>query len=221
MKHLQHIDYFRSVAYLRLLRRLYLAGLSHNFFPNGFTRGCFRKVNRNNAIIIDQVLVNTESRWIVDSSKDTVRFAELHRNTDLSVFPVVLVRYVESVLSSKYMQGRNLENVRMAWLEYYNKQVLPLLKDMPDDSYAIISYERFIAEPQKTISAIADKLDLDASTFSPTCHPKKCHLVAGNPVRYTDPLRVKIKDFDPKSHRRALEESGLDRFFFKRLIVGD
>jgi hypothetical protein len=218
IKHIQPIDYFSASLSFRLARRLYLLGLSRRLVPNSLTAKYFRRVNQINEVIVNRVLTTTGSKWVVDSSKDSVRYAELFRNSHLRVFPVVLIRDIHAVLQSKHLQKRNISVFRRAWLRYYNHELLPIVQKLAPIDYVIISYERFIDAPRRELARLAKPLGLNSSFFNGVCHPRTRHLVAGNPIRYEDPLPVRVKPLDRVAYRKSMEKSGLDPFFLNALF---
>ncbi len=172
----------------------------------------YRRSVRNSWNLADQICETTGSEYIVDSSKNIVRFLflRMHRPDDIKL--VVLKRDIMGVASSSH-DGPLTEEViahrTNAWVKLYKKRVRNLLAQLRRDDFRMIRYGDFCAAPEEKLNNIAkwlnlppmEKLEIDTN---------QRHLVAGNPIRHSGEIRIRK---DNRWRERLTEEQ------IKRLTV--
>lgn len=213
IKHFDKLSFYEDKPFLKGIRKFYKDSLKYRYFTRMI--GKFAEtVNNNNKLLYDNIFKVTNSNYIVDSSKDIIRFNELRKKND--IFPIILIRSVGNLVKSKHVKG-DLQKVKNNWTNYYNNYCKNIIKDMKPTDYHIISFEKFLENPRKEIEKFALKININTDNFKTSFLSKNYHLVAGNPMRYNETIKIQEKNMDYNNHIMKLEKSGLANIFLKSL----
>jgi len=214
------IKYFDSLSYFthfkkdKILKYIYKWNVFHKIIPEKIISYKLNKVNENNKILYQSIFNhNPNIDYIIDSSKNIIRFNELRKK--MAVFPIILIRDINEVMKSKWVKAS--DTTIKSWLNYYNVHVLPIIEKMNEKDFHIISYEKFIDNPQKCIEDLSLKIDIDANAFSTSIPMENYHIVAGNGMRYTDEVKIKQKTLNLTELKQSLTQVGLNKFYIDRL----
>jgi len=178
-----------------------------------FVRQYYRKQIRRNWDLFDSISEVTGKEFIIDSSKNFLRFQLLHDFRPEDTFLVVLIRNVQGVSTSKHYENDDREILSKArnWSRLY-RQVAGLIQRQPNIRVRWVDYGDLCQNPNETVNIIADftgasELDTDVDGEIDT---KKRHTVNGNPIRHMGQLRIKYdekwKERTPEHLRHALDE---------------
>ncbi|MDZ7721966.1 MAG: hypothetical protein U5R06_03840 [candidate division KSB1 bacterium] len=214
IKHFDSLSYFTDFKKDKIIRYIYKWNLFYKIIPQKLFSNYLKKSNANNKVIYDSIFShNPMIEYIIDSSKDIIRFNELRKKID--VFPVILIRDINEVMKSKWV--KESKGKVIGWQNYYNKHILSIIKHMNDKDFHIISYERFIDNSLKSIEELSTKLNIDAAEFRTDIPMNDYHIVAGNGMRYTDVVNIKKREININDLKISLSNSGLDTFFIDRI----
>lgn len=146
----------------------------------------------NNWKLFQYLKKTTNTRYIIDSTKDPIRFQMLHKMHTDKIKLIILVRDVFGVATSGIIrqEHNNIQKAAKGWLKFYNKKVLDILKTEKDLDYLILHYSEIAKYPEKTIKIIAKFLDISNFQFKNDFTTKDYHLIAGNPMRYKDNFTI-------------------------------
>lgn len=213
IKHLDSLSFFEDPLFKKILRFVYKWSLHFSLLPSFLFRSFFKKTNENNVRLYKSIFDDNKSLdYIIDSSKDIIRFNELRKSFD--VFPIILVRDINERMKSKWV--KESKRTEKQWAHYYN-HLLPIIKKMDEKDYHIVSYDRFISNPKIIIEDLSKKININSEEFSKKIPMQNYHVVAGGGMRYTDEVNIILKDLNEEKHISALYKSGLDTFFVSKL----
>jgi hypothetical protein len=131
----------------------------------------------------------TGSEFVVDSSKEILRYYLLKQYRPDDVFLVINSRDPVGYAYSYFKQGippsKSLKS-----LKKYHKRVSLLLKSS-SHSYLATSYESVAKKSEKFLCEIAHFLNLDwRKNLSEKIDLSTYHIIAGNPMRYKTELTI-------------------------------
>jgi hypothetical protein len=214
-----NFKYFEKLAFgqdklvLKINRKLYKR---YTVYSNAFDiLFPLKQITRNNLLLYDTIFNVTKVNYIIDSSKDIIRYNKIKK--EFPVFPIILIRNVSDLINSKHVNS-DFNKLKAGWLNYYNKYVFNIIKELSDKDFHIISYERFIDNPNKEINKIWRKLGVNNKTFSSKLVKDKYHVVGGNPMRYNSNIDIKEKTLDFELYKKSILGSGLSDFYLKRIL---
>ncbi len=130
----------------------------------------------------------TGARVIVDSSKDVIRYEVLRAARPKQVRPVVLVRDARGVIGSaaKRQDPKFVKRSLEGWAKVNRRIFAAVRRDHP----IVVRYADLASNPAATQRRIAAECHLDAGSFENRIVPAKRHLVAGNPMRYSEEIVI-------------------------------
>ncbi len=214
LKHFDSLSYFADFKKDKLLRYIYKWNLFYKIIPEHVFSYHLKRMNENNEKLYESIFNADENiEYIIDSSKDIIRFNELIKRMD--VFPIILIRDVNEIMQSKWVKASKRKI--KGWLNYYNKHIFPIVKRMNETDFHIISYEKFIENPNKCITELSKKINIDVSEFKTTIPMKNFHVVAGNGMRYTDEVNIRQKPINLEELKKSLSDVNLKRFYIDRV----
>jgi len=229
------ISMHRSLSYIKnrslynkIKRNLYYLTNKNNYYfsSNIFYNYYFESIKRN-WLLYQYIQSITKAKFIIDSSKDPIRFNLLHRMYPRKTQLIVLVREVYGVAISGIIRNEhnNVQKAAKGWLRYYNKKVLDLINSIDDVEYLIIRYEDLTKFPTKVLAIIANFLKVEYPAFNNYYKTSDYHLIAGNPMRYKNNFKIeydlKWKDYINKNDSNVLQnyQDQLDNIFTKSQII--
>ncbi len=153
------------------------------------------------------VAERSQSRVIVDSSKEPHYAWILRQRTSLDVYFLHLVRdpraiahswqrkRVERGLTTGQLMDQRPSPVAAAYFNVSNGAGEALWRDRPD-RYRFLRYEDFVADPAATVEALAEfvgeEVSIDDVLADRTFQPGPAHSAWGNPNRFnTDPITLR------------------------------
>lgn len=150
---------------------------------------------KQNWKLLDSISQKSQSEYIIDSSKDLVRFHALYKERPYSCQLIIIKRDLTSLVHSAIRRNRCPRQACYRWLRYY-QQAFGVIKNYPQVNYKIISYEDFCQSPENIINSIKSSFNLNVNFLNSLKYlsPKESHLVAGNPIRLKDSLIIKLDE---------------------------
>lgn len=145
----------------------------------------YRKSIERNWDFFDKVAQKSGAEYLVDSSKDFLRFWLLKMQRPESVKLIILIRDIKGAASSSHSGlNQKIIDTRVShWLKFYNKKLNPAFKMFPDD-VEVLKYEDLCQNPGNTLDEISEFLSLKLCGSSlKTISPYKYHTIQGNPMR--------------------------------------
>lgn len=160
--------------------------------PNRYYKNSIKR----NWLLFDAIAEESGCEYVIDSSKNFLRYFFLKSYRPKDVKLVVLIRNIHGVASSSH-HGLNHEIVMeraKKWNKLY-KRLGPGLNCLQKDEYYVLNYEKMCADPvheRRNFSkfiGINKKLP-DEKTFN----TKNYHLVAGNPIRQKGQITIRYDE---------------------------
>lgn len=174
----------------KIIRELY-AQINASSFNSHLKRAFwlpYKNRIKRNLSFFDCVHQVTSCDWLVDSTKDIVRYAALKSQCD-HLKPIILIRDAKGIASSAIKW--NIDPVRYldAWLKMYNQRIMPILaRDI--EEVLVISYDELAANFQQVRSDIASYLQVELTQPPGVLRGADYHLVAGNPMRFKKEIKI-------------------------------
>ena len=142
----------------------------------------------HNQAIIKAVQAATDSKFILDSSKNVERLAWLLTCGLFDVRPIHLLRNPLGAVNSQIKKGRSLVyHVRQH--TYATMYARRLLKDVP---HYFVRYEDLATSPQQTVGGIMNWLDLPFEPSRLNWTQFVHHNVGGNPIRFVRQREIRL-----------------------------
>ncbi len=156
----------------------------------------FSKGIKNNWLLFNLLSKESGAEYIVDSTKDPIRFRLLRSYKSENVKLIILIREVYGVASSGVNYGRKLdiEKSAQSWIKFYNNMVYNSLKNIKDLDYLVIKYEDIANKPENVRNELIDFLKLEKTPFKNFFDTSKYHIIAGNPMRYKKSFSIKYDE---------------------------
>lgn len=137
IKYFDNFSYVKDYKKDKTIRYFYKRNLKYKIIPQIVFSSFLKRINKNNICLYDSVFKNNnEIEYIIDSSKDIIRFNELRKQ--IEVFPIILIRDINEIMKSKWVQKSKSKVI--GWQNYYNRYILPIIKNMSDQDFHILSY---------------------------------------------------------------------------------
>lgn len=152
-----------------------------------------RRIAENNWIVFDTLAEVTRAKIIIDSSKDIGRLYHLAQHRPDSVYIVFLVRSIFAVAASSLKRGGDPIATALDWVQG-NMSKYSIIKRMPRIPSIVVWYEDYCKDPLSERNRIADFIGLTKNPEDILINSKKYHLVAGNPMRYTEDIIIRKDD---------------------------
>lgn len=156
----------------------------------------FRKAISNNWLLFDTLCEKTDAEYIIDSSKDPLRYNLLRASRPKDVKVIVLIREIYGVANSGKNYGRKLDFNKSgnSWLKYYNKWTMNSLKGVEKEDCFIVNYRDLTENPELLRDELTSFLGLKKTPFNNEFHTNQFHLVKGNPMRYKKSFSIKYDE---------------------------
>ena len=156
-----------------------------------------RSIKRNWELF-DVIAKLSNKKYIVDSSKDILRFWFLFNYRPNDVKLIVLKRNVHGVATSSHhgLNDKLIKDRSIAWYKYYGKIIPKLVRRLPQNSVKVINYEEMCEKPNLVREKINRFISNDEKSTGDTfkINPKKTHMVAGNPIRHKDNINIRYDE---------------------------
>lgn len=195
----------KKYIYHRILNKLFQLGhFSRILSPiNGLVYNMYKTSIENTWKLYDLVAKYSNSKYVVDSSKDINRALLLKMCRPEMVKIIILKRDVRGVASSSH-EGLNEDLIKKRvkqWCKLYCEKLPVYLSQYSKDDFIEITYEFLCAEYNECRQKIADFAGLAERKVDPidVISPYKYHTVQGNP------MRLSKKDLAIKYDRRWVE----------------
>lgn len=145
----------------------------------------------------------SDSKFVVDSSKDPTQALLLKKFRPTEVHIVFLHRSVEGIVASAKRRAKkkgydfSLDMV-LKQKQAFESKVLRYKDIISDGAFTDVNYEDLVKDPGSFLDNLANKLGV-ASNISKAdsifyIEPAKSHIVAGNPMRYRGKQLVRYDD---------------------------
>lgn len=168
------------------------------------SRALNRRVSRNNIELITAICEVTGAGWVVDSTKDPLRFDHLYNALPDQTRLIILTRNPYGIAWSSEKRGRDPRPVVSEWLSFYGK-LERMLRNIPPDKILPVTYEEVCSDPARTRRRIAGFLSLPDPSGMPVLDTRNNHIVAGNPMRY----RGEVSILEDNSWREDLSSTSI------------
>jgi hypothetical protein len=206
----RHRKYYKHVVLNKLLTYSYkypiLLGGARKIVYTAYKQGI-----KNTWSLYDKVAQQSNTEYVVDSSKNIHRalLLKMFRPNDVKI--LVLKRNVHGVASSSHIElTKEVIKERVdQWIKLYRKRLPVYLKNLECDEYREIKYEKMCSNYNDLRIEIADFLGINTAKIKPInyIYPHKYHTVQGNPMRLKKDA-VEIK-YDERWKSRLSEEQVL------------
>ncbi|MEO2072877.1 MAG: sulfotransferase [Zunongwangia sp.] len=167
----------------------------------------YKKSIKNTWSLYDKVAENSNCSFVVDSSKNFVRYMLLKRFRPNDVKMIVLKRDIKGVASSSH-HGLNEYVIRKrakGWNKFYNKKIPALLSGLSEEEYMVVKYEDMCRDYNELRRNVANWLKIEGNIDDINhISPYNYHTVQGNPMRLLK-KDIKIR-FDERWKERLSEE---------------
>lgn len=148
-----------------------------------------KDINRN-IHIYNSILKNSDSKYVMDSSKDIFRYLMLSNSINNPKL-IILIRNLKGVANSYIKLGnKNINTLIKNYLNYYNYRVYNIIKKLNPNDYKIVHYEKIMENTEQKISEIEKYLNVQI-TGGKNLNKTPYHIVAGNPTRYSKSIFLK------------------------------
>ena len=171
-----------------------------------------KRVARDSMEVFDSIFRSTGARYIIDSSKETLRYRMLHDWYPQRIKMLVLHRDYKAVIYSKMKRGESLASSALSW-KVTVQQIESLVGDVPSSNVISLKYEDLCTDPGEQLSRICRFLGLEF-TESMLLRPESgLHDLGGSPSKFQQGRREIRLDADYQT-----EFSDAQRREMKRLV---
>lgn len=184
----RYIERHKTKFRLRLINKIFELTLKHkatSFLSKIFYWYYLPSIKRN-WNLFDNVAKESKSEYVIDSSKDIIRYILLRMHRPNNVKLIILKRDVKGVASSSH-SGLTEEIVKERaryWLEFYSQMIQPALKITGKDKYIKVNYEDFCKDPTNVRNKIINFLNMEKlNSDVKHIEPYNYHCIQGNPIR--------------------------------------
>lgn len=146
---------------------------------------CFLPSVKRNWDLFDKVADESNSEYLVDSSKNPLRFWLLRKYRPQDIKLIILIRDLKGVASSSHngLNQKIIDQRAKSWLRFYQEKIPKITIDMEKTACLSIKYEEICQSPNLIRSKIAGFLHEDCHDSIDYISPYKYHTVQGNPMR--------------------------------------
>ena len=154
-----------------------------------------RRKIRNIGVLYDSIFESSDAKFIIDSSKDILRFWLLKKlDKKHNHHAIVLVRNPKGIAYSeirRYKDKAKPISIVKGWCRKYNMTTF-FLKNLHVKPQ-ILSYEKFCKNPEQELNRIY--LNLNQPTIDKVViNSSERHLIAGNPIRYNKEIQIRVDE---------------------------
>lgn len=152
----------------------------------------YRKTITNNWHLFDEICNVTNTKYVIDSSKNILRYVLLKRFRPNDIFLVILVRGIHGVASSSYIEVSDevINKRTKGWIRLYKNRVPKLIRTLKQTEYLAVRYEDFCENPNEKITNICNHIGLNNTIKELEINTNHRHLVAGNPIRHAGKIII-------------------------------
>jgi len=193
---LRNQEYGRNGRLNRLKRRIFSELIQHSFAKpvTYFCTSLLKRIVDNNWLLFDVLAESQKISYIIDSSKDPLRFWLLHNARPSETHVIVLFRDIRGVVNSSVKRKKeNGAATAMIWVHYYNR-ILDILRSIPQLNIMVIRYEQLCSNPLGVRETIAKQLGSNCLSESINIDTRTHHMIAGNPMRYKGIINIRPDD---------------------------
>jgi hypothetical protein len=175
----------------RIIRTVYFRTFvgSHSAIVRQSIARLYRETIWNNWSVYRSVCKVTGSAFVTDSSKDIVRMLLLNSGQTQNCFLVVLLRNIYGVVASNIKLGVHPVVAARNWVRS-NCRILESARKIISTNRVVVRYEDLCADPAAVRRHIAELIGVKATIGDVAVDTRNCHLVAGNPMRYSGRLHI-------------------------------
>lgn len=171
----------------------------------------------NRALLLDikkkaSELKGKEVHTIIDSSKDPLRLAVLHKDRSINTKIIHLIRSPWGVVYSNVKRGRSLPMTCWQWLRTNLAIAWYLFFNVSSKKYVRILYKDLCVEPKKELDRITNQLIMDPipSNYIEVINAQTSYRFAGNGLKKRGDIKeIKLDE----SWRKGLS-------WYQKLVVG-
>jgi len=207
----------RGKAYPYLKRILHSSLQSHpaGFFDRSVQRlFCVPGIARDSFAVFDAIFETTDTKYIVDASKNFDRFRILGTAQPERMRLILLSRDYRGVVYSKMKRGRPLEASAANWVKTM-RGMSELGASMPDDRVHRVRYEDLCTDPAGELQKICAYLSLPFTENMLIRPDADIHHIGGSPSKFQTGRREIKQDREFDAAFTATELQSLKK------IVGD
>lgn len=198
------IDRYLNILFMKSLQKF------GNSYLTSITGSREKFVSENNWAVFNTLSSVTECEYIIDSTKNMARMVHLHKDKkdDDQFFLIMLVRNILGVAASGAKRGEDPDEIAKAWL-VSNISRKQIIEKLPDLRCIVVKYEDLCSNTIHEINRISKSIGSSEEIMQKdiVLHSKDYHLVAGNPMRYKEEIRVRYDD----SWKNVLDRNTTDR----------
>lgn len=175
----------------------------------GLQRRSWSGVVKANWALYDAICHTTDSRRVIDSSKDIVRTIMLQSARPGDVRVLLLVRDIRGNVLSQMRKGMTAEAAITHWLQFYRRCV-KVLESLDGLEWTAVRYEWLTGETQAARAYLADFAGVEGSDEAVAINTRNYHLVAGNRMRFRGEIEIRHdqrwqRDLDPAVANQAVQ----------------
>ncbi len=152
-----------------------------------------REPVENNWLLFDSISEVLGARYVVDSSKDLLRFLMLRSFRPSDIRMIFLIRDVRGMTFSFLRRGSDPIVQARHWVRY-NNRIMRVLRENEGIDYQIVLYEQLARDPVSERKRVADFLGLPSPGDRICIDSTQMHLVAGNPLRFQGKITIRHDD---------------------------
>jgi hypothetical protein len=176
-------------------------------FVRDLAQAYVRAPVENNWLLFDTMHEVLGAEYVVDSTKDFLRFLMLHSFRPEDIRMTLLIRDIRGVTFSSVKRGLDPLAWAKLWLRYHNR-IMTALRENKDVKWEIVLYENLVEHPLEVRKRLANFLDLPDPGDDLRINTRERHLVAGNPIKYQGEITIRHDDtwrtgLDPEVRRQV------------------
>lgn len=199
LKNRTKLDAFRHRVLLSIHR---YAGQS--WLWNQISAYYYKSIEKN-WMLYDTITEESGCKYIVDSSKNFLRYVFLKKHRPKDIKLILLIRNIHGVASSSH-HGLNegiIKTRANEWNKLYSR-LARYLKHLDKGEYYILNYDNLCSNPIRERERIARFIGIDEK-LPDYCsiNTKEYHLVAGNPIRHQGHVSIR---YDERWKKRLTKE---------------
>lgn len=151
-----------------------------------------------NSLVLYQAIFDTSGNdIIIDSSKDIFRAYSFWKQHPQKVKLLLLHKDARSYAASgKHWKKKESVEIRLQnWYRLHKNKYLPILNKMDGCDIMAVKYDHLAKEPDLVRRKLAGFIGASHTQSEKwSIEPKKMHLVAGNPMRFKEKIKISYDD---------------------------
>ncbi len=169
-----------------------------------------RRKGQLNWRLIDTIAEVSGNIFIVDSSKDILRFLLLQYTRPEDIYLIMMIRNPMGVCNSHLKHGRNIKCTASKWVKKYNT-FAKLISKINLDNYLVIDYDELTENVNYVRNRIAHYLNISDLKDIQEINTGSYHIIAGNhKTRFAGNITI-VKDEEWKSKLSPEQQSIISR----------